>query len=603
MQRALYPFDMRIVTVAVSTANFINKTTGLRDSITLRHKDYYTNKCFLFAILEAFNRYSEQLRPLCPTLPDTVPKIIDHFTSTANDDTFLTNLAHLLINENVLMSLWDFDNHPGLKNWAESADDGYKQQRLIDLAKGLFRDALDNYKRKDTKATEVTILLFAHSYNLRINVIPTRATPALAFNQFNPPNSKDKTIELINWDYVHFDLLVRTKIPAEAMADHDMTPSSLPSVTIASTLSNPLPLPVLFSLPLGTVPFESTTVSAQPKLPLTTFTNDTSTIDHFNCPTIVTSCTSNNCLASPDDYHPTATNQSTATESTHKNVSHPLPEANQSTIQTFPTTLKNPKLPCHLIKRLGPHRICNEGSLPPSTANGSNTPTLSGKKVKNVSEYFKARELNRGHQEKGFNTTRKKLLHSSLPHHTPTYRISQSPPTQHSTTGLPTSTRRNELPYNNHMEQQPHFPPQQCYQTDPANYPNKQQFHNYWSEKPINQQHLPLHNHHLYSLPPNQQHSLLLYPPWSQHLQQPIYGYTNNFPRYIEQSFPGVYNPQFFQQWTPQFPPQHSFTPPFSQTKEIVTQTVSALLRSGKLNPYANPEEKYNKPYPQNAFD
>ena len=107
-------------------------------------------------ILEAFNRYSEQLRILCPTLPDTVPKIIDHFTSTAYDDTFLTKLAHLLINENVLLSLWDFDSHPGLKNWAESADDGYKQQRLIDLAKGLFRDALDNYKRKDTKATEVT---------------------------------------------------------------------------------------------------------------------------------------------------------------------------------------------------------------------------------------------------------------------------------------------------------------------------------------------------------------------------------------------------------------------------------------------------------------
>ena len=139
MQRALIPFDMRIVTVAVSTANFINEITGLRDSITIRHKDYYNNKCFLFAIVEAFNRYSEQLLPLCTTLPDTVPKIIDHFTSTAYDDTFLTDLAHLLNNENVLMSLWDLSSHPSLKKWAESTDDSSKQQRLIDLAIGLFR--------------------------------------------------------------------------------------------------------------------------------------------------------------------------------------------------------------------------------------------------------------------------------------------------------------------------------------------------------------------------------------------------------------------------------------------------------------------------------
>ena len=140
IQRALIPYDMRIVTVATSTANFINETTGLRDSITLRHKDYYNNKCFLFAIVEAFHRYSEQLRPLCTTLPDTVPKIIDHFTTTANDDTFLTDLAHLLINENVLMSLFeDLRVYPSLKNWAESADDSSKQQRLIDLAIGLFR--------------------------------------------------------------------------------------------------------------------------------------------------------------------------------------------------------------------------------------------------------------------------------------------------------------------------------------------------------------------------------------------------------------------------------------------------------------------------------
>ena len=112
MQRALIPFDMRIVTVAVSTANLLNEITGLRDIITFRHKDYYTNKCFIFAILEAFNRYNEQLRPLCPILPDTVPKIIDHFTSTANDDTFLIDLAHQLNKENVLMSLWDLGSHP-----------------------------------------------------------------------------------------------------------------------------------------------------------------------------------------------------------------------------------------------------------------------------------------------------------------------------------------------------------------------------------------------------------------------------------------------------------------------------------------------------------
>ena len=106
MQRALIPFDMRIVTVGASTANFINENTGLRDSITIRHKDYYNNKCFLFAIVEAFHRYSELLRPLCTTLPDTVPRIIEDFTTTAYDDTFLSDLAHLLNNENVLMSLF-----------------------------------------------------------------------------------------------------------------------------------------------------------------------------------------------------------------------------------------------------------------------------------------------------------------------------------------------------------------------------------------------------------------------------------------------------------------------------------------------------------------
>ena len=112
MQRALEPLDVRIITVAISTGSFINGKTGLRDSISIRHKDFYTNKCFLFAIIEAFNRYSELLRPFCSTLPETVPDIIEQFTTLANDETFLTNLAHLLFNENVLLSLWDIDRPP-----------------------------------------------------------------------------------------------------------------------------------------------------------------------------------------------------------------------------------------------------------------------------------------------------------------------------------------------------------------------------------------------------------------------------------------------------------------------------------------------------------
>ena len=121
----------------------------------------------------------------------------------------------------------------------------------------------------------------------------------------------------------------------------------------------------------------------------------------------------------------------------------------------------------------------------------------------------------------------------------------------------------------------------------------------------MNQQHLvPLHNHPMFRLPPNQQHSPLVFSPWNQQQQQPIYGYTNNYPSYIvKQPFPAVYNPQFFPQWTPQLPPQHNFTPPYSQTQEIVTQTVTALLRNGKFNPYKTSDETYNNSNPQNACD
>ena len=85
MQRALHDIDVTIITVAVSTTGLINGITGLRDTISTRHKDYYTNKCFLFAIIEAFNRYSELLRPYCSTVPETVPEIIEHFTTHAKD--------------------------------------------------------------------------------------------------------------------------------------------------------------------------------------------------------------------------------------------------------------------------------------------------------------------------------------------------------------------------------------------------------------------------------------------------------------------------------------------------------------------------------------
>ena len=71
-----------------------------------------------------------------------------------------------------------------------------------------------------------------------------------------------------------------------------------------------------------------------------------------------------------------------------------------------------------LIKRLGPNRSFNEGSLPPTTANGSQTPTLLGKKVKDATEYFKARAQNRGHKKKKPNQPGKNNLFplSPTPH-------------------------------------------------------------------------------------------------------------------------------------------------------------------------------------------
>ena len=550
MQRALNEINMRIVTVPVSTANRINEITGLRETITLRHKDFYNNKCFIFAILEAFIRFNDQLRVICPIMPETVPKIIDHFTTTANDDKFLTDLAHHLDEQNVLMSLWDLNSHPTLKYWAESPDDDSKQQRLINLVIGLFKDALEDYKRKETFANEITILLFAYRYNLKINVIPTRATPALTFNQFDQLTSKDKVIEIINWGFIHFDLLVRTKLPTEEIA---VAPCSSPSASISTSISNPLPPPALPSQPLGIVPTESATMSAQPKAPTTIPTNETSNNDLFNCPTIITNHTPNICLAPPDDYHHTTTYQPAATESTHIKVSQPLPV-----------------LPHHLIKRLGPNRSLNEGSLPPNTANDPQTPTPQEKKVKDAraNDHYKAR-------------TQKKQPPSSRSHPTPTRRNSPSPTPQYQGTNT-------------------YVQPQHYYQ-------NKQQFHEYCPENQAthNYQHLPLHNHPTFRLPPNQQRAPLAPPHWNQQQQQPVYGYPNNHPGYmVEQPlpFPSVYNPTFFP-WGPRLPPQHDFSTPYSQTQEIVTQTVTALLRNGNFNPYKTTNETQNNANTQNARD
>ena len=267
MQRALHKIDVRIITVAVSTTGLINGTSGLRDTISTRHKDYFTNKCFLFAILEAFNRYSELLRPYCSTVPETVPEIIEHFTTNAKDATFLTNLANQLFDENVLLSLWDIENHPSLKTWADSSDDGHKKERLINLTTQLFRDALDDYKIKDTKASEITILLFAHFYDLRINVIPTRANPVHSFNQFGPPRPNEKTIELLNWATLHYDLLVRTKLIVEPTADQTMTPTLTPHTaeTPADQITTPILTPHEITPSTLTTTPETTTASTVAK--------------------------------------------------------------------------------------------------------------------------------------------------------------------------------------------------------------------------------------------------------------------------------------------------------------------------------------------------
>ena len=139
--------------------------------------------------------------------------MIEHFTTVvAKDDIFFRNLVELLHSKNVLFSLMDMEKHPALLDWAESVDDENKTERLFHAVIGIFKNNdLIDFKQKDTLANEVTILLFSHyCYNLKVNVIPTRASPTLNFNQFDPLQPTDRIIEVINWHDYHFDLADNT---------------------------------------------------------------------------------------------------------------------------------------------------------------------------------------------------------------------------------------------------------------------------------------------------------------------------------------------------------------------------------------------------------
>ena len=175
----------------------------------------------------------------------------------------------------------------------------------------------------------------------------------------------------------------------------------------------------------------------------------------------------NNCLTTPEEYQST-TNLTTTTKSSFKSVSLPIPNQDRPTLQTNPTDQQKPKLPRHLVQRLGPNRIFNEESFTPTTANILQTPTLLEKRVKDPSEYYKARTQYRGRQGKGTQSTKKNQPVAPLSHHTLYHGNSTSPPP-------------------------PQFFPQRCYQTDPTNHTNKHIYHKDWSDNPLNQQHLPLH--------------------------------------------------------------------------------------------------------------
>ena len=157
IQQELQLIKRKIIPVGHSTAVSINPDTGKTETLTHRHPNNYSQKCFIFAIHKAFELFGDDLAKTCPSMQDTIPKIIEHFTTFANENTFLRNLVELLNSKNVLLSLMDIEKHPALLDWSESVDDENKTERLFLAVIEIFKNNLNDFKQKDTLlANEVT---------------------------------------------------------------------------------------------------------------------------------------------------------------------------------------------------------------------------------------------------------------------------------------------------------------------------------------------------------------------------------------------------------------------------------------------------------------
>lgn len=378
VQLELQQLHMKVIPVGHTTATSINPDTGRTETIIRSNDNFFSNKCFLFTVHKAFEIFDE-LALMCPTMPDTIPKMIVHFTTNANNDTFLQELVELLHSRDVLFSLMDGDKHPALLDWEETVDDENKTERLFVTVKGIFKDTLNDFKQKDSLANEITILLFAHFYNLKINVIPTRSSPTWNFNQFDPPQSTDRILEVLNWHNFHFDLLIHTN--SSTNLTQETTPT-LPLNCLSTPTLSTSPSPTTTTPTYTPTPPIQTTNTTTPQNPMQTTapttlpTIDTPLLNHPTMPTTINDIPINN-HPTPDDHLATITNQSIATESSY--------------------TMK-PQLPVSLALRLGPTKTTPSTKLPPSNKHA----LLSQKGKNDISDIrFKERHSGRRRAMRG----------------------------------------------------------------------------------------------------------------------------------------------------------------------------------------------------------
>ena len=106
-QQELQLIQRKIIPCGHSTAETISPLTGKTVTLPHGHPDYYMQKCFLFCIHKAFELFGDDLFKTSPSMQDTVPKMLQHFTTYASEITFLRNLVELLNSKNVLFSLMD----------------------------------------------------------------------------------------------------------------------------------------------------------------------------------------------------------------------------------------------------------------------------------------------------------------------------------------------------------------------------------------------------------------------------------------------------------------------------------------------------------------